>query len=172
MLDAMNATATRFPAIRFPLTRFPGIGFLAAGLLGLALAAPCAADSVASSASSAGSASVGSLSDSITGSSDASSRGGKVAGGQYLIVAIAALPGERQRLQLQAVAPDRPGTQAGPAFALELPVAAAALAVGERIEVMDRPYGLAFARADSREAFFVALADTWRGDLDLKRVTL
>lgn len=139
---------------------------LLAGLLALTAAAPSQADSMASSASSAGSASVGSLSDSVNGSSDASSRGGKVAAGEYRIVAIAALPGERQRLQLQAVA------DAQRAFTLELPVAAAVLAVGERIEVQDRAYGLAFARADTREPFFVALADTWRGDLDLRRVTL
>ena len=139
---------------------------LLAGLLALTAAAPALADSLASSASSAGSASFGSLSDSVNGSSDASSRGGKVAAGEYRIVAIAALPGERQRLQLQAVA------DAQRAFTLDLPVAAAVLAVGEHIEVQDRAYGLAFARAATREPFFVALADTWRGDLDLRRVTL
>jgi hypothetical protein len=140
--------------------------FLLTGLLALSVATACLADSLASSASSAGSASVGSLSDSITGSSDASSRGGRVAAGEYRIVAIAALAGDRQRLQLQAVA------DAHRSFTLELPAAAATLVVGEHIEVQDRAYGLAFARAATREPFFVALADSWRGDLDLRRVTL
>ena len=150
---------------------------LSAGLLALCVTLPAAAESFASSASSAGSASVGSLSDSITGSSDASSKGGKVAAGEYRIVAIAALPGDRQRLQLQAVADARQ------AFTLDLPLATATLAVGEHIAVLDRAYGLAFARAVARavapgaavaapQPFFVALADTWRGDLDLRRVEI
>ena len=143
---------------------------LAAGLLALCATLPAAAESFASSASSAGSASVGSLSDSVTGSSDASSRGGKVAAGEYRIVAIAALPGDRQRLQLQAVADARQ------AFTLDLPLATATLAVGEHIAVLDRAYGLAFVRAaapgSAPQPFFVALADTWRGDLDLRRVEI
>ena len=146
---------------------------LSAGLLALCVTLPAAAESFASSASSAGSASVGSLSDSITGSSDSSSKGGKVAAGEYRIVAIAALPGDRQRLQLQAVADARQ------AFTLDLPLATATLAVGEHIAVLDRAYGLAFARAVAPGAagaapqpFFVALADTWRGDLDLRRVEI
>lgn len=143
---------------------------LAAGLLALCVTLPAAAESFASSASSAGSASVGSLSDSITGSSDASSKGRKVAAGEYRIVAIAALPGERQRVQLQAVADARQ------AFTLDLPLATAALAVGEHIAVLDRAYGLAFARAaapgSAPQPFFVALDDTWRGELDLRRVEI
>jgi hypothetical protein len=146
------------------------VGGLAACVLTLCATLPAAAESFASSASSAGSVSVGSLSDSLTGSSDASSRGGKVAAGEYRIVAIAALPGDRQRLQLQAVADARQ------AFTLDLPLAAATLTVGEPIAVLDRAYGLAFARAaapgSAPQPFFVALNDTWRGDLDLRRVEI
>lgn len=138
-------------------------------LIAAALALPLAAgaESFASSASSAGSASSASLSDSIGGSSDASSGQRTAAAGEYRIVAIVPADGARQRLQLQAVADARQG------FTLTLPVAAAALAVGDRIAVLERPYGLAFARADAPpQPFFVALADGWRGEMDLQRVAL
>ncbi len=164
---------TRRGAMLSRMKNLPSTGLMAVLVsTGLALcsALPAAADSLASSASSAGSASIGSLSDSIGGSSDASSKGGKVAAGEYRIVAIAALPGDRQRLQLQAVADARQ------AFTLDLPLATATLAVGEHIAVLDRAYGLAFARpaaaGTAPQPFFVALADPWRGDLDLRRVAL
>ena len=137
----------------------------------LALSLPAAAASFASSASSAGSASVGSLSDSIGGSSNASSGKKTAQAGEYRVVAVVTT-GDRQSVQLQGVA------DAQQRFTLQLPVAAAVLAVGERIAVLDRPYGLAFARPSAEvrgvEAapFFVALADGWRGELDLTRVSL
>lgn len=134
-------------------------------VLSAALVLPAAAESFASSASSAGSASSASVSDSIDGSSD-SSRGGKVAAGDYRIVAIAPAADARQRVELQSV------QDAGRRFALVLPVAAAPLVVGELIAVQDRPFGYAFARGAARETFFVALADGWQHDLDLKAVTL
>lgn len=148
-------------------TRLPLVvaAFVAAGV-----ALPAAAESFASSASSAGSASVGSLSDSIGGSSDASSGKQTAAAGEYRVLAVAPLADGRQAVQLQAVA------DADRRFTLTLPVAAVTLAPGERVAVQDRPYGLAFARvtdaADAAEPFFVALADDWRHDLDLRRVTL
>lgn len=133
----------------------------------LALALPAAAESFASSASSLGSASSASVSDSIEGSSESSTRGGKVAAGEYRIVAIAPAAGERQRVALQSV---QDGTRR---FALLLPVAAAALVPGELVAVHERPYGYAFARGPARETlFFVALADGWVQDHDLKAVTL
>jgi hypothetical protein len=130
-----------------------------------ALTGPARADSLASSASSAGSASSASVSDSIQESS-AASRGGKVAAGAYRIVAIAPAAAGRQRVELQSV--QDPARR----FALVLPVAAAPLAAGEVIEVQDRPFGYAFARGPARETFFVALAEGWQQDLDLKAVTL
>lgn len=132
-----------------------------------ALALPAAAESFASSASSAGSASSGSVSDSIQGSSESSTRGGKVAAGEYRIVAIVPAAGERQRVELQSV---QDGARR---FALLLPVAAAPLVPGEVVAVHERPYGYAFARGPARETlFFVALADGWVQDQDLKAVTL
>jgi hypothetical protein len=142
------------------------IGAAIAAVLAAGLVFPAAAESFASSASSAGSASVGSLSDSVGGSSDASSGNRTAAAGEYRILAI--VPGQhgRQTLQLQAVA--EPARR----FTLSLPTAAATLQVGEHIAVQDRPYGLAFARVDAAEPFFVALADPWRHELELRRVTL
>ena len=148
-------------------TRLP---LVVAALVVAGVALPAAAESFASSASSAGSASVGSLSDSIGGSSDASSGKQTAAAGEYRVLAVAPLADGRQSVQLQAVA------DADRRFTLTLPVAAVTLAPGERVAVQDRPYGLAFARvtdaASVAEPFFVALADDWRHDLDLRRVTL
>lgn len=156
------------PTLRSFRRPAPGLAFSIA--ISLALLLPAHAESFASSASSAGSASVGSLSDSVSGSSDASSGKKTAQAGEYRVVAVATT-GDRQRVQLQGVA----DTQQ--AFTLELPLAAAVLAVGERIAVLDRPYGLAFARVAAPAApagapFFVALADGWRGEFDLTRVAL
>lgn len=147
------------------ITRLPSSLALAAGLC-LWSALPAVAESFASSASSAGSASVGSLSDSIGGSSDSSAGNGRVAAGGYRVVAAAMAADGRQRLQMQGVA------DGGAAFELLLPTAAAVLAVGDLVDVQARPYGLAFARATAAEPFFVALADDWRSELDLRPVAL
>lgn len=131
-------------------------------------AGPVAAESIASSASSAGSASVGSLSESIGGSSDASSGRQTADAGTYRVLAVAPLDGGRQRLTLQSEA------EPGRTFTLTLPLAAATLVPGARVEVQARPYGLAFAHAGAAPGapFFLALADDWRHDLDLRRVAL
>lgn len=145
---------------------------LAAVALTAGLALPAAAESFASSASSAGSASVGSISDSIGGSSDASSGRQHAAAGEYRVLAVAPAADGRLAVELQSV--DEPARR----FTLRLPAQAATLDVGERIAVMARPYGLAFARAaaladgPAAAPFFVALDDDWRHELDLTRVTL
>lgn len=139
---------------------------LAAAAAAASLALPAAAESFASSASSASSASVGSLSESVGGSSEASSGRKTAAAGVYRILAITPVEPGRQAVQLLGLG-DVPG-----GFTLTLPVAAAALQVGETIAVLDRPYGLAFARLAAAEPFFVALADDWRHELGLRRVTL
>jgi hypothetical protein len=146
------------------------LSLVVAALLAAGVALPAAAESFASSASSAGSASVGSLSDSIGGSSDASSGRQTAAAGEYRVLAVAPLDGARQDIDGQA------GAVPARRFTLTLPVAAVTLSPGEHVAVQDRPYGLAFARVTERvaapEPFFVALADDWRHDLDLRRVTL
>jgi hypothetical protein len=127
--------------------------------------APALAESLASSASSAASESVGSVSTSIGESSD-SSTGGKVAAGEYRVVATAPAGAERQRLRLQAV------DDAKRTFELLLPTRAAVLKVGDALHVLDRPYGLAFAHEPAGAPFFVALAEAWRDELGLRPVQL
>lgn len=142
-------------------------------LLNIAATVACRADSLASSASSAGSASVGSLSDSVHGSSHSSSGDKKVADGDYQVLEVAALPARpgmlRLRMQTRAVA----GNEETRPFLLDLPREALGqrgLAVGDIVSVHNRPYGLEFARAQTREAFFLVLSDAWRSDLDARAV--
>lgn len=134
----------------------------------------CHADSLTSSASSTGSALVGSLSDSIHGSSNSSSGDRKVADGDYRILEVAAMPDHpdmlRMRMQIQA---PRANDDTG-MFFLDLPqraIGAQAFKAGDVVSVHNRPYGLEFARAQTREPFFLVLSDEWRSDLDAHAVT-
>lgn len=137
-------------------------------LLGLAAAPMLRAESLASSASSAGSASSGSLSDSVQGSSDSSTGNRRVAEGEYRVVEIAQVADRPQHLRLRLEALRRDGAAPPAWFTLDLPrqtVAAQGLAGGEVILAHHRPYGLEFARAQTREPFFLALADDWQREL-------
>ena len=143
----------------FPTSRITG------ALLACALASVSSlADSSTSSASSAGSASIGSLSDSVTGISGSIS---KVAEGDYRIVEVTA--GQRPdtlRLKLQPVAL---ASDDAAAIVLEVPRLAMAdrdAAPGGVVGVRQRPYGYEFAWADTRVAFFLALAPDWKGELE------
>lgn len=155
------------------MTRFKP---LLAGLAWLAAAAaqPALASGSASSASSEGSsASVGSLSTSIETSSNASSKGDKVAQGDYRIVDVAAAP-ERPgtvRVTLQALA----GPAHGGSLTLYLPLETASdagLATGGVVSARERPYGLEFAQGEPRQAFFLVLRDEWYQELRTRPVTL
>ena len=155
------------------MTRFkPRLAGLA--LLAGATALPALASGSASSASSAGSsASVGSLSTSIENSSDASSKGGDVAQGDYRIIELAAAPARpgTLRLTLQALAAQ--GAE-GRLF-LYVPqqtVAGAQLAVGERVNARERPYGLEFAHGEPLQAFFLVVHDEGARELRTRPVTL
>ena len=136
-------------------------------LASILLAMPAHADSFTSSASSAGSASVGSLSDSVKSVSGSST--GNVAEGDYRIVEVTAgARADTLRLKLQPVANER-DVSAG--VYLDLP----RLALGEReaapgavVGVRQRPYGYEFAWADTRTAFFLALAPEWQRELDAR----
>jgi hypothetical protein len=142
-------------------------------LLCMATMTPCRADSSTSSASSAGSASSGSLSDSIHGSSTSSTGTQQVAEGDYRIVEVAALAGHPRLVRLKLQASARPGE--GSEFFLDLPrhtLARAGLAPHDMVSVRQRPYGFEFARADSRDAFFLVLLDDWHGELEPRAVTL
>ncbi len=143
---------------------------VAAAFLALA-AAPAMA---ASSAASAASDSIGTLSGSVSGSlqrSSDSSTKKNVAQGEYRVVEVAAV--EQQpgmlRLTLQALASD----SAEEALWLTLPAKAferSGLGLGQLVAATTRPYGLEFARADTREAFFLLLADDWAQELATRPV--
>jgi len=135
------------------------------------VSASASADSLASSASGASSASSGSVSDSLSSSSNSS--GGnqrKVADGHYRIIEIAATPGQagRTRLTLQ-------GEQAQQQVVLDLPqttFAAQQLAQGDSMYAQNRVYGIEFGRADTRQPFYLVLADAWYGELASRPVSL
>jgi hypothetical protein len=135
-------------------------------LAALVLAAGAAqADSGASSASSASSQSVGSLSNSIATSSNSSSPDEKKAEGEYRILDLAQAPAKPGMVRLHLA----PLAAGAPAFFLDLPAATAekqALAVGDVVDVRQRAYGLEFARATTREAFYLVLADEWFRELE------
>lgn len=154
------------------MTRFP-VRLATLLLLGLGAAAGAGAESLASSASSAGSASVGSLSDSVKGSSNSSSGKTQVAEGAYRVIDVAAAPDRDQALRITLQATDRPGPEG--ALQLELPRRAwepQGLRAGDLVQASHRPYGVEFARADTRTPFFLALADDWRHELDTRAVGL
>lgn len=140
-------------------------------LLGSLAATPALAASSASSASSEGSsASVGSLSTSFETSSNSSSKGDKVAAGDYRVVQMAAAeqrPGHL-RLTLRAV-------DGNDQFTLLLPQEAATqgrLAEGAVVTARTRDYGLEFTAAATREAFFLVLRDEVYRELRTRPVTL
>ena len=140
----------------------------AAGALSLALGAN--AESFASSASSAGSASSGSISDSLSGSSDSSKSDRKVADGDYRIIQIAQTPdrANRTRVTLQA---DDPAQR----IVLDMPQATfeqQQLAAGDKMYAQNRVYGIEFGRGDTRQPFYLVLADQWYSELASRPVTL
>lgn len=139
-----------------------------AGALTLALAAN--AESFASSASSAGSASSGSISDSLSGSSDSSKGDRKVADGDYRIIQIAQTPdrANRTRVTLQA---DDPAQR----IVLDMPQTTfeqQQLAAGDKMYAQNRVYGIEFGRGDTRQPFYLVLADEWYSELASRPVTL
>jgi len=149
------------------------IRFVCVTLMSVGATLTCYADSVASSASSAGSASVGSLSDSVHGSSN-SSGDKKVADGDYQVLEVAELTDRPGILRLRMQAQGGTDIAQPSTFLLDLPKTALAqrgLIAGDIVNVHNRPYGLEFARAQTREAFFLVLNDEWRSDLDARAVS-
>ncbi|GGE74899.1 hypothetical protein [Massilia psychrophila] len=142
-------------------------GAIVAAALGLAMQAH--ADST-SSASSAGSASSGSVSDSLAGSSNSSKGDDRRADGNYQIIDIDHTPGRAgsTRVAMQAGDPQQ-------RIVLDLPeevFARQGLTRGDFVHAKNRSYGLEFARADTREAFFLVLEDTVYKDLAARKVAL
>lgn len=143
----------------------------------LLVAAPLAAhasSTTASSASDSASSTASSTSESLKKSSDGSSKTtAAVNSGDYEIIdatRVAERPGT-MRLRLQAVA-DR---SAEGEFFLYVPQQTfeqAQLAAGQIVAARHRPYGLEFARGDSRQGFFLVLDDDWLRDLPSHVVAL
>lgn len=127
------------------------------------LASHAYAESFASSASSAGSASSGSVSASLHESSDSSSGNDKRADGDYRITDVAIAP---DRADFRRVTMQADNTQQR--IVLDLPLAILdqqGLGQGDLVYAQHRVYGLEFARSDTREAFYLVLADKWHDEL-------
>ena len=127
------------------------------------------AESSASTASSATSSAAGSLSNSLQGSSNSSSKNTTTAAGDYRIEAVTAAadrPG-MVRLALQPVAP----SDERQPLVLVLPqrtVAQEGLARGDTVSARTRPYGIEFARTETKQAFFLVVEDAWLRELDAR----
>jgi hypothetical protein len=120
--------------------------------------------------------SVGSLSDSVGRSSNGSSQGGRVAGGQYklLEVALATDQSGFVRLKIQAVAAAR-GAEVSDELVLSLPQAAferSGLLAGDMILARERAYGFEFANGKTEIAFFLVLNDDTHRELASTPVVL
>lgn len=149
--------------------RIPFLSAFALCALALCTAAPAQASgsSIASSASESVGASIGSVSASLKGSSKSSSQDEAVAAGDYRVVALAAVAGDADRSLLTLHGTD--GAQRE--IVLELPRAAVAqgrLAPGDTVWARQRPYGMEFASAHTREAFFLLLDDDWYAELSMR----
>jgi hypothetical protein len=141
----------------------------------LGVTASAQAESAASTTMSAGSAVLGSVSDSLTTSSGSSSRGAGLAAGEYRVLDVAELADKPGTVRVQLVpAPTAPraGAQAAnhtTALSVDMPRAALGaqgLAKQEAVSILQRPYGFALARTANREAFFLLLDGTWRGEFE------
>jgi hypothetical protein len=146
---------------------------LAAALVGVTLAAAWpawSASSVSSASSEGSSASSGSVSDSFEASSDSSSKGDKVAEGDYRLIRIAAAgqPG-RLRLTLQGT-----GGAAG-TFVLVVPertLQQAALTLGDSVTARARSYGWEFAAAATKQPFYLVVHDAQQREFSTRKLSL
>jgi ABC-type amino acid transport substrate-binding protein len=130
-------------------------------VLALAAHAAQAASNAASSAADAGSSALGSVSDSFRGSSNSSSGGEHRAEGRYRVTEVAKADAAgklRLTLEREGAAP----------VELTLPqqaLAARAVNVGDEVQATPQAYGVAFAHADTGQAFFLVLEDAWAREL-------
>jgi hypothetical protein len=143
----------------------------------LAAALACAAvgaqaESIASSAASSASLTASSASQSLDSSRASSPRGGGTAG-DYRIEAVTAAadrPGH-VRLALQPLGGADNDPRGALVLTLPQPTAQAqGLARGDVIRARARAYGIEFARADTRQAFFLVLDAAWQRELDPRPV--
>ncbi|KQW45503.1 MULTISPECIES: hypothetical protein [unclassified Roseateles] len=132
--------------------------------LALLTASAAQATSFASSAAGAGSASSGSVSDSFKASSGSSTGGDKRAEGRYRVTEVAQADAGKLRLTLARDGAAQPNDT----VELTLPqqaLAARAVNVGDAVQATPQPYGVAFAHADTGQAFFLVLEDAWHREL-------
>lgn len=134
--------------------------------LALAAATAAQATSFASSAAGAGSASSGSVSDSLKASSGSSTGGDKRAEGRYRVTEVAQADGQKLKLTLA-----RDGTEPVELTLPQQALAARAVKVGDEVQATPQPYGVAFAHADTGQAFFLVLEDAWHRELAARVVT-
>ena len=124
-----------------------------------------------SSASSAGSASSGSVSDSLRGSSNSSTGDAKTADADYRIIEVAKAPDRAGIARITLQVEHDPAQR----IVLDLPRAIVdkqGLARGDVVRTRKHVYGYEFARGDTREAFYLVLADDWHGELAARPVHL
>jgi len=142
-------------------------------LVGLSAGQSQAASSAASSASESITTSTGSASGSLQTSSGSSTKGQRLADGDYRIVAVAEAaerPGSI-RMKLQAVADNNENSE----LFLTVPQAAfdnGRLAQGSTVTARKRAYGAEFANAETRQVFFLVLDDDWYRELRSNAVVL
>ena len=143
----------------------------------LACAAPLtclAASSAASSVSDSLTQSSGSISDSLKGSSNSSSPDNKQVKGEYTITEVAEVAGKPDFVELHLM-PATTGADAGVEVYVTMPRTAAEqghVAAGATVTALQRPYGIEFATAQPRAAFFLALADAVARDMKMAPVAL
>jgi len=138
--------------------------------LAIGITANAHAESFASSASSAGSASSGSASTSLRESSKSSTDAVKLVDGDYRIIDVTDAP---ERADFVRVAMQADARQQR--IELELPRAVFAkqnLGRGDLVHTQRRVYGYEFSRSDTREAFYLVIADDWYGELAARPVGL
>ena len=95
-----------------------------------------------------------------------------MAEGDYRVAAVEEIAGQPGMVRL-TLEPLASGTDAA-GFRLALPQRALGerrLGAGDTISARRRPYGLEFARGDTRDAFFLVLADAWNQDLQTRVLT-
>ena len=133
-----------------------------------------AASSAASSVSDSLTQSSGSVSDSLKGSSHSSSPDNKQVKGDYKVTDVAEVAGKPDFVELHLM-PATTGADAGTEIYLTVPRTAAdqaRVAAGATVTALQRPYGIEFATAQPRAAFFLALADDVTRDLQMAPVAL
>jgi len=126
----------------------------------LAAATTAQATSFASSAAEAGSSASGSVSDSFKASSNSSGGGERRAEGRYRVTEVAQAEAGRLRLTLT-----REGAEPVELTLPQAALAARAVTVGDEVQATPQAYGIAFAHADTGQAFFLVLEDAWAREL-------